>query len=77
MSWKNIIKEAQPYGEEIYKNVDVHDAVDAANNGDMSKYDALPFKDCTPTSGHQLWNPSIKDGESVCLAHQARCPTPQ
>lgn len=77
MSWKNIIKnEAQPNGEGIYKDADVHDAVDAARKGDMSKYDSLPFKNCTPTSGHQLWNPSIKDGEVVCLAHQARCPNP-
>jgi len=52
---------------------DVHDAVDDARNGNMSSYNALPLKKCTPTSGHQIWQPNVKDGEAVCLAHQSRC----
>ena len=52
---------------------DVHDAVDDARNGNMSSYNALPLKECTPTSGHQIWQPNVKDGEAVCLAHQSRC----
>ena len=52
---------------------DVHDAVDDARTGNMSSYNALPLKDCTPTSGHQIWQPNVKGGEAVCLAHQSRC----
>ena len=52
---------------------DVHDAVNDARTGNMSSYNALPLKECTPTSGHQIWQPNVKDGEAVCLAHQSRC----
>lgn len=62
--------------ETITKNagdMSVHDAVDDARNGNMSSYNALPINDCTPTSGHQIWQPNVKDGEAVCIAHQSRC----
>jgi hypothetical protein len=52
---------------------DVHDAVNDARTGNMSSYNALPLKECTPTSGHQIWQPNVKSGEAVCLAHQSRC----
>ena len=52
---------------------DVHDAVNDARTGNMSSYNALPLKECTPTSGHQIWQPNVKGGEAVCLAHQSRC----
>ena len=52
---------------------DVHESVEDAKNGDMTAYNALPLLDCRPESGHQIWQPNVKKGEAVCLAHQSRC----
>ena len=57
----------------LNKADDVHNAVEKARKGDMSAYNSLPLKDCTPTSGHQIWQPNVKEGEAICIAHQSRC----